>query len=209
MKGLKTLFTAALLLLGVATAQETPASSGPAPTTNAANARMRRGGAIDQLNLTDAQKTQLKSLRDQQHQQLQALRQDQSLTPDQRRAQAQTIHQQFQSQIHGMLTPEQQAQLKQMRGRRGGPMARLNLTDDQRAKLQPLMQQQREQVQAIRNDSSLTQQQKQEKIQALRQSMMSQMQGILTPEQQQQMQQWQQNRRGRHGRGPGAAPQGF
>ena len=96
-----------------------------------------------------------------------------------------------------------------MRGRRGGPMARLNLTADQRAKLQPILQQQHQQVQAIRNDSSLTQQQKQEKIRTLRQSSMSQMQGILTPEQQQQMQQWQQNRRGRRGHGPGQVPQGF
>lgn len=210
MKRLMTLFTAALLLLGVVMAQDAPATGGQAPTTDAAKGRMhRRGGGMDQLNLTDAQKTQLKSLRDQQHQQLQALRQDQSLTQDQRREQAQKIHQQFRSQMRGILTPEQQAQLKQMRGMRGGPMARLNLTEDQRAKLQPIMQQQREQVQAIRSDSSLSQQQKQEKIRALRQSTMSQMQGILTPEQQQQMQQWQQNRRGRHGRGPGAGPQGF
>ena len=200
---------AVALCVGMAAAQNPALSSDGAQVSGQGMHRGRGPGMqrmLDKLNLSDAQKTQLKSLRDQQHQQLQALRQDQSLAPDQRRAQAQKIHQQFRSQMQGMLTPDQQAQLKQMRGRRGGPLARLNLTADQRAKLQPIMQQQRQQAQAIRNDSSLTHQQKQEKIRSLRQGTMSQMQGILTPEQQQQLQQWQQGRRGR-GKGPG--PQGL
>lgn len=208
---------AGLLLLGSALAQNPPAASaGDNQATTAPRAGMRgpgMGRMLDRLNLTDDQKSQLKSLRDQQHQQMQALRQDQSLTAEQRQAKARELHQQFQSQMKSILTPEQQAQMQQMRSRRGGPMAGLNLTDDQRAKLQPIMEQQRQQIDAVRKDTSLTQQQKQEKVRGIHQNTMSQMQGLLTPEQQQQWQQRQQNRPGHRGRGPGAGPglgpQGF
>lgn len=83
----------------------------------------------------------------------------------------------------------------------------LNLTDAQKTQLRDLNQKDREQMQSIRNDSSLTQEQKKEKMQALRSSRQSQMSSILTPEQQQKWAQVKENHKGkmgkhgRHGRG--------
>ncbi|MGZ4786873.1 MAG: hypothetical protein ACXVZX_00025 [Terriglobales bacterium] len=84
-------------------------------------------------------------------------------------------------------------------GKHGDRMARmakkLNLTQEQQDKLKPVFEKQHEQAKAIKNDSSLTQDQKKEKFQALRQDTMAQVNGILTPEQQQQ---WQQMRAKHH-----------
>jgi Spy/CpxP family protein refolding chaperone len=84
-------------------------------------------------------------------------------------------------------------------GKHGDRMARmaekLNLSQDQQDKLKPIFEKQRDQAQAIKNDNSLSQDQKKEKFQSLRQDTMAQVNGILTPEQQQQ---WQQMRDKHH-----------
>lgn len=87
---------------------------------------------------------------------------------------------------------------------------KLNLTQDQQTQLKPIFEKQREQAKAIKNDTSLTADQKKEKFQSLRQDSMAQVNNILTPEQQQQ---WQQMKaKHQHGNGesqpPAAAPQG-
>jgi Spy/CpxP family protein refolding chaperone len=60
----------------------------------------------------------------------------------------------------------------------------LNLTDDQQAKLQPIIREEMTQINAARNDTSLTQEQKQQKIDQIRQTEFPKIQAILTPEQQ-------------------------
>ena len=90
---------------------------------------------------------------------------------------------------------------------------KLNLSQQQQDQLKPIMEKQREQAKAIWQDNSLTQDQKKEKMQALHQDSQTQMNAILTPEQQQQMQQMRQNfKQHRHGHGPATeaqpAPQG-
>ncbi|HVZ16518.1 MAG TPA: hypothetical protein VG897_05340 [Terriglobales bacterium] len=96
-------------------------------------------------------------------------------------------------------TQQQSSNEGRHRGKHGDHFARmakkLNLTQDQQDKLKPIFQKQREQAQAIKNDTSLSKEQKKEKFQALRQDTMTQVNGILTPEQQQQ---WQQMRAKHH-----------
>jgi len=94
--------------------------------------------------------------------------------------------------------------------RRMAMMAKkLNLTQDQQDKLKPVFEKQREQAKAIKSDASLNEDQKKEKFQALRQDTMTQVNSILTPQQQQQWQQLrQQHQHGNKGEGQGAAPQG-
>ena len=60
----------------------------------------------------------------------------------------------------------------------------LNLTDAQKAQLKPILQSEVQQLQAVKNDSSLSPDQKQAKVSEIRQGYKSQMSGILTPEQQ-------------------------
>ena len=173
----------------------------------------RRGGfgmarMAKQLNLTDQQKTQIKSMREATHQQLQALRNDTSLTPEQKRERARQLMEQSQAQFQSVLTPEQQQQLKDMRAQaqqRGlDRMAKaLNLSDQQKQQIQPILEAQHQQLDALRNNTSLTSDQRREQSQQLRQQTQSQINNILTPEQQQQAQQMRDRMGSRRHRGPG------
>lgn len=60
----------------------------------------------------------------------------------------------------------------------------LNLTDDQKQKIQPILQSQLQQAKAVQDDSSLSPDQKKAKMQDIHQSMSSQIGPILTPDQQ-------------------------
>ena len=174
---------------------------------------MRRGGGpqagilgmAQQLNLTQNQQTQIGNLLQTQRQQAQSIRQDTSLTPEQKQEKINQLRQSTHKQVLGLLTPEQQSKLKQLQKGRGG-MAALNLTPDQKSKLQPIRQQMRQQVQAVRQDSSLTPQQKRDKIREIRQDAMAQMNAILTPEQQQQQMQQRRQRRGQPEQAPPPPP---
>jgi Spy/CpxP family protein refolding chaperone len=61
---------------------------------------------------------------------------------------------------------------------------KLNLTDDQQAKLKPVFEDQRKQMAAIHNDSSLSREDRFSKMQALRQSSDGQIKSLLNEEQQ-------------------------
>jgi len=91
-------------------------------------------------------------------------------------------------------------------------LASLDLSADQAQKVKAVMEGQRPAMEAIRNDSSLSREQRREKMQALRQSMDSQMSAILTPEQKAKWDQERAQRRERMGQGgrnnPPSSPAG-
>jgi protein CpxP len=60
---------------------------------------------------------------------------------------------------------------------------KLSLTDDQQAKVRPLLQAQADQVNALHDDASLPDDEKREKFRAIRQSTFKQIGDVLTPEQ--------------------------
>jgi protein CpxP len=60
----------------------------------------------------------------------------------------------------------------------------LNLTDDQKAKVKPILDEQTKQMHATQEDTSLTQEQKRDKMKQIHQTTHSQINEILTPEQQ-------------------------
>ena len=60
----------------------------------------------------------------------------------------------------------------------------LNLTDDQKTQLKPILQSEYQQLKAVSDDTSLTSDQKQSKAQGIHQQAKSQIATILTPEQQ-------------------------
>ena len=88
---------------------------------------MRGGPSLDQLaqtlKLTDDQKAKVKPILEAQQQKIRALRQDTSLSPEDRRTQMQTIHQDTSTQLKPILTTEQFEKYQQMTQRRrpGGP----------------------------------------------------------------------------------------
>jgi Spy/CpxP family protein refolding chaperone len=107
-------------------------------------------------------------------------------------------------------TPDQQTQTqgeqgkghRGMRGKRMEWMAKqLNLTDDQKQQLKQHHEQERQQWQALRQDTSLTKEQKREKMKAMREQDQQFMDSILTADQKTKLAQLKQERKARHQHG--------
>jgi Spy/CpxP family protein refolding chaperone len=81
----------------------------------------------------------------------------------------------------------------------------LGLTADQKAKLQPIIDDEVKQINAVRDDNSLTMEQKQTKVDQIRQSGFPKIQAILTPEQRQKLADMQAQRTHQQG-APQSAP---
>jgi protein CpxP len=76
---------------------------------------------------------------------------------------------------------------------------RLNLTDEQKDKIKPLLQDQAKQMDSLRQDSSLSQQDRWTKMQEIRQNTMKQIRPLLNADQQKQLDEMAQERGGRGG----------
>jgi Spy/CpxP family protein refolding chaperone len=70
----------------------------------------------------------------------------------------------------------------------------LNLTDEQKAKLRPIIADENQQMEALRNDNSMSQAQKIDKANQIRAQASPKIKAILTPEQLQKLAQLQQDR---------------
>ncbi len=75
---------------------------------------------------------------------------------------------------------------------------KLNLTDDQKAKLRPILQDQMQQMKAVRDDSSLSQEQKRAKMKSIHESSHDQVNAVLTPEQQAKFEQMRKEQMQKH-----------
>ncbi len=75
---------------------------------------------------------------------------------------------------------------------------KLNLTDDQKEKIRPILQDQEKQFTSLKDDTTLTSQDRQKKMRAIRMASKAQMDEILTPEQKEEIQSAKANRHGRH-----------
>lgn len=112
-------------LLGTATARETPETPETRPRARETRQGMRghRGRMVKDLNLTAAQKAQLKALREEAKQRRQAMTQNGSLSDADKRTQVRTMRAEYREKFLAVLTPEQREKLKaqrsQMKSRRG------------------------------------------------------------------------------------------
>lgn len=68
-----------------------------------------RGEMMDQLNLSPDQKSQMKSLRESDKQQREEIKNDASLTQDQKRSRMKELHKSQSEKMNSILTPDQQA----------------------------------------------------------------------------------------------------
>ena len=104
--GLALVFTLLIALTGLRVAAQTDTSTVDPATKAMVQDKLQH--ISTELNLTDDQKAQLKPMLQSEVQELQAVKNDTSLSPDQKEAKAKAIHQSFKSQISNVLTPEQQ-----------------------------------------------------------------------------------------------------
>jgi Spy/CpxP family protein refolding chaperone len=176
-------------------------------------------GFAKELNLTADQQAKVKQIMEQNHASMKAIRDDQSLTPEQRHQKMSALHESMKTQMDAILTPEQQQKMAQMhegRGGMGGPgghagmmgMAKeLNLTADQQTKVKSIMESTHQQMRTIEQNQSLSKQDKQAQIKQLHESTKTQISALLTPDQQQKFAQMHEHM-GKGGRGHGHHPSG-
>ena len=88
-----------------------------------------------------------------------------------------------------------------------GPLAALNLTPDQKAKIDVLRADLHSKTETIRSNAALTPEQKKEQIKALREANRTQVEAILTPDQLAQLQKAKAEHKEHHKHGGDAAPQ--
>ena len=119
----------ALLLAPVAGVAQDQGQSSEAQTDNQSNGRQGRYAAMqrqrqhmamlaEKLSLTEAQKAQFQQISKDMRKQGMAIRQDSSLTNDQKKEKMQALRKQSHQRMFSVLTPEQKEKLKQMREQR-------------------------------------------------------------------------------------------
>ena len=147
----------------------------------------------EELGLTEVQKEQLRQSGKEQAEARRAIREDESLTAEQKREKLRQLNQERQAKMREVLTPEQQEKFRELRQQQrerrrsrrgdggpggGGRMAEeLGLSDEQREQFRAMNEQQREQFEAIRNDESLSQEDRRAQMRELREARQARIEG--------------------------------
>jgi len=150
---------------------------------------------VKDLNLTDAQKTQLKADKEANKAKMEALNKQDNITVKEMRERKAALQQEQKAKMDALLTPDQKATIaadkanmeskrKDMDGKRGEAMKeKLGLSNDQAAKLKTHNEATHSKIKAIRDNQSLSMEQKKEQMKAVKESSKAQRNSILTAEQ--------------------------
>ncbi len=168
------------------------------------------------LNLTEAQKAQLKTSREANKAKMEALNKQDNLTVKEMRERKAALMQEQKAQMESILTADQKAKIaadrsamagkrKNMDGQRGEALKeKLGLTNEQAAKLKAQNEATRDKMKAIQDNQNLTMDQKKTQIKALKDATKAERKNILTAEQIQKMDEMKKDGKGRKGtKGPG------
>ena len=183
-----------LTLQPLARADATNAPTTPATSDRPGAMRERMLDTARELNLTPEQTAKLQTIVRERMEKMRALRQDTSLSSEERREKFQASREELLAEVKKVLTPEQFEKWKARQGLQTGrgmrPMARLqeaiqdlNLTDDQMQQLTPLYTEQMEKLRDLYQDSSLSMAQKVEKLKAVRQEVAPKLKQVFTADQ--------------------------
>jgi Spy/CpxP family protein refolding chaperone len=155
-------------------------------------------GGVGSLNLTDAQKQQMKQVNEDFRQQMQDLNKNESITVKEQKEKRAALVQQHKTNVQNILTPEQRKELEEKKKSykdkgakgnhakgddRGDDFRQLNLTDAQGVKIKAVNEEFRTKVQAIQKNASLSAEQKKVQREAAQQQHTAAIKAILTQEQ--------------------------
>ncbi len=181
-------------------------------------AKHRTGAAAygKDLNLTEEQKAKFKSLSEAQRNELAALQKQDNLSVKESREKRTAIMDSYKSKRDAILTSEQKAMVeKKQAERKAAPRKRgeqgaarmeqeLNLTPEQKTKLQESRKVNGEKIKAIRDNQALTAEQKKTELKKVKEDQQASMKSILTTEQYNKMEsQKAQFKKGEHKRSKG------
>jgi Spy/CpxP family protein refolding chaperone len=185
---------ATLTLQSPARAADASQPTPSAPSDRPAALRERMQETARELNLTPEQTAKLQSIVRERAEKLRELRQDNSLSPEEKRQKLAAARAEIVSEVKKVLTPEQFEKWKARQGQTAGgairPLARLqeaindlNLTDEQKEQLKPLYQAQMEKLRDLYQDASLSMAEKLDKLKVLRQEAAPKLMKVLTADQ--------------------------
>ena len=166
----------------------------PATSDRAGAMRDRMQDTARELNLTPEQTAKLQTIVRERMEKMRAVRQDTSLSSEERREKFQAGREELLAEVKKVLTPEQFEKWKAKQGLQTGgglrPMARiqeaiqdLKLTDDQMQQLTPVYLEQMEKLRDLYQDSSLSMAQKVEKLKAASKEVAPKLKKVLDAEQ--------------------------
>jgi Spy/CpxP family protein refolding chaperone len=157
---------------------------------------------MQQLNLTDEQKTEVKSINEDFKQQMTDLKKSEDkITVTEWKSKMATIRKDHHEKMEKVLTDEQKASLKKMKHERSGNMKKhgarrlehmkkeLNLTDDQVTALKKNQEDMGQKFKAVREDKNLTEDQKKVELKKFKEQQHESLKSILTEEQLQKLDQ--------------------
>ncbi|WP_207496427.1 hypothetical protein [Aridibaculum aurantiacum] len=169
----------------------------------------RGGDRLSELNLTDAQKSQLKAQNETFRKQMEELK-NSNLSDDQKKERRQEIIKQRREQLQSILTPEQKQKAQELkkdfgakRGARAGEgrgkefekmQEELGLTADQSSKLKAVNESFRTNIKNIHSNADLSKEQKKEQMKLLQQKHREEIRSLLTTDQQEKLKDRMKNR---------------
>ena len=165
----------------------------PERTRETINRHHRDG--VNRLNLSEEQKAKFKSLNEDFRTQMEELKKKDDITVKEWRSRMENLRKDHRDKISSLLTDDQKNQLKKSREARqlrqsdrrkegfDRMRTRLNLTDDQAAKLKQSHSDMAEKIQSIRKNQSLTDDQKKEQVKELKKKNQENLKTILSEDQ--------------------------
>lgn len=205
----------ALAMVYSANAQEIPERKAEHPRMSQREDRPRAGKAMQDLNLTDAQKEQMKKEKEAFRKKMDDLEKNDNITVKEWKAKRESLAKEHHKNVEAIFTPEQkakmegrkkeaEARMKEMGQKRAEHMkTALNLTPEQSAKLEKSHKENAERMKAIREDEKLTMDQKRTAFRELAEKQKETLKATLTEEQLAKMKEMKRE----HRRGP-AGPEG-
>jgi Spy/CpxP family protein refolding chaperone len=150
---------------------------------------------FSQLNLTDEQKAEMKTINEDFKKQMTDLQKNEDITVREWKSKMKTIREDHKTKVQQVLTAEQKASMEKLRKDRKGKMHKrgkqnmdslkkeLNLTAEQESALKQQRTEMMQKFKAIREDKSLTEEQKKTELKKFREQQHQSLKSILTEEQ--------------------------
>ncbi len=173
----------------------------------------KKGMMVKKLNFTPEQKTQAKAIQEDSRKKMQELNKNESITVKEMRDRKAAIHKEMKGKMDGLLTAEQKAKQAQfktdLKAKKEAGYAKrmdkmktnLHLSDEQVSKLKAQRLTMQAKAEALKNNESLSREQKKEQMMALKADAKAQHNKILTPEQLKKKEEMKKNHEGKHGEG--------
>jgi Spy/CpxP family protein refolding chaperone len=152
-------------------------------------------GAFQQLNLTDEQKAEMKTINEDFKKQFAELQKNEDITVREWKSKMKSIREDHRNKVQQVLTDEQKASMQKLRQDRKGKMHKrgkqnldslkkeLNLTPEQESALKQQRTEMMQKMKAIKDDTSLNDEQKKVEMKKFREQQHQSLKSILTEEQ--------------------------